>query len=765
MPAVLLVSPYVTPHIGGVETYVEQVAAQLVARGWRVAIATTGSRHRKRVLPVAETPIPVYEVDAGVRVSNTPVGWRWIADLRRVIEAEQPDLVNAHAPVPALADAAAIAAGALPFVLTYHTGPMRKRSRAVSAFLAGYERLVVTRTAQRSAVVICSSEYVRAHLAGLTPPARLEVVSPAVDVTRFVPPSSDRNRRGVLFAGSLERATTYKRLDLALQAIAALRDRGAPVMLTVVGEGNARRRYERLAESLGVTDLVHFTGALRGPDLVAAYQQARALVLPTDFDSYPTVVAEAMACATPVITTSVGWLPTVVRSGTNGMLVAPGDVPGLVAAISCVIDDPAGAERMGTQARQDAVEQMSATSMGDRVDAIFRRTIEQRPTVALVTPYYAPRTGGVEHYVQELAAHLRDSGRFRPLVVTSSGIGRKESDCVDGIDVVRLPTMLKLSNTPLGVRWPMQLRRVLREECAVLVNTHAPVPGLADAALLAAGRRPVVATYHSGSMKKGVPAIDTWLGLYERMVLPLEWRRAAAVVGVSPSSLVAQRRMDAYIISPGVHTDRFRPRPTDGAVAPRSGTRLPPLVYVGRIERSSSWKGIGVLLDAMAVLARSHPAARLELIGTGDAVPHWRRRVDELGLNDRVEFRGRLEGESLVAAYADALAVVLPSTTEAEAFGMTLIEAMACGVPAVGSRVGGIPYVIDDGITGLLVPPGDALALSAAVARLYDDPTLRVTLGRQARETVVDRNDWKLQLDRYLDLFDELLQSRPGPRH
>jgi glycosyltransferase involved in cell wall biosynthesis len=309
----------------------------------------------------------------------------------------------------------------------------------------------------------------------------------------------------------------------------------------------------------------------------------------------------------------------------------------------------------------------------------------------------------------------------------------------------------------------MQLRRVLREERAVLVNTHAPVPGLADAAMLAAGRRPVVATYHSGSMRKGVPAIDTWLGLYERAVLPLEWQRAAAVVGVSPSSLVARRRTDAYIISPGVHTDRFRPRPKDG-VASSASAKPPPLIYVGRIERSSSWKGIGVLLDAMALLARSHPAARLELIGTGDAVPHWRRRVDELGLNDRVVFRGRLEGESLVAAYADALAVVLPSTTEAEAFGMTLIEAMACGVPALGSRVGGIPYVIDHGVTGLLVPPGDAIALSAAAALLYDDPTLRATLGRQARETVVARNDWKLQLDRYLDLFDDLLQPMPGPR-
>ena len=131
------------------------------------------------------------------------------------------------------------------------------------------------------------------------------------------------------------------------------------------------------------------------------------------------------------------------------------------------------------------------------------------------------------------------------------------------------------------------------------------------------------------------------------------------------------------------------------------------MLYVGRIERSSAWKGLDVLLGAFAQIARAVPAARLELVGDGDAVDGLRRLAVGLGVQDRVDFRGALSGAELVAAYRRASVVALPSLTEAESFGMTLVEGMSCGRPVIGSRVGGIPGVVTDGHDGLLVPPGD----------------------------------------------------------
>ena len=94
-------------------------------------------------------------------------------------------------------------------------------------------------------------------------------------------------------------------------------------------------------------------------------------------------------------------------------------------------------------------------------------------------------------------------------------------------------------------------------------------------------------------------------------------------------------------------------------------------------------------------------------------------------------------------AYQEASVVVLPSLTEAESFGMTLVEAMACGRPVVGSRVGGIPGVVRDGVDGLLVPPGDAPALAEALRRLLTDEELGATMGAEGRRAAESTWDWR----------------------
>jgi glycosyltransferase involved in cell wall biosynthesis len=206
----------------------------------------------------------------------------------------------------------------------------------------------------------------------------------------------------------------------------------------------------------------------------------------------------------------------------------------------------------------------------------------------------------------------------------------------------------------------------------------------------------------------------------------------------------------AVPIPPGVDTGRFVP-PTVEPSGP------PVVLYVGRIARTSAWKGIGVLVRAMAEVRRRVPDARLELVGDGDAVADHRARADSLGLRDAVTFRGPLGGADLVSAYQGAAVVALPSLTAAESFGIVLIEAMACGRPVVGSAVGGIPGVIDDGVDGLLVPPGDPSALAATIAGLLTDPDRRQALGGKGRAKVEASYDWSTQTGRTLRLFADVL--------
>lgn len=374
-------------------------------------------------------------------------------------------------------------------------------------------------------------------------------------------------------------------------------------------------------------------------------------------------------------------------------------------------------------------------------------------TIAIVTPYYPPKIGGVEQYTARLASAVAADPGLRAVVITTRLDGglRTRVSTEDGIRVVRLGAWLKLSNTPLSPLWPLQLWRWLRRTGADVVNVHAPVPGLGDLAIALAGRRPTVLTYHAGSMHKGEPGsgpADRLIGLYEKAILPRVFARASRLVAVSPVSL-AEGHPHAVRITPGVDTDRFTPG-EPASLRPRT------IVYVGRMDRSSAWKGVDVLVLAFARFASDVPGARLRLVGDGDALPGLRALADELGVADRLETPGALSGAALTDAVRTATVLALPSLTEAESFGMALVEGMACATPVVGSDVGGIPHVVAHGETGLLVAPGDPDALAAACAKLLADGDLADRMGAEGRRVAEERYAWPRLTARYLELFRTL---------
>ena len=376
-------------------------------------------------------------------------------------------------------------------------------------------------------------------------------------------------------------------------------------------------------------------------------------------------------------------------------------------------------------------------------------------TVAVVAPYYPPKIGGVENYAARIAQAVAEDPELRPVVLTSrlSGL-RTRVSTEDGVTVIRLGTWLRLSNTPLSPLWPLQLRYWLRRTGAEVVNAHAPVPGLADLAVAVAGRRPTVLTYHAGSMLKGEPgsgAADRLIAAYERHLLPRVFARARTLVAVSPVSL-ASGRPNAVEITPGVDTERFTP-------GKPPSTRPRTVLYVGRMDRTSAWKGVDVLVRAFAELAgpdRDLSGLRLRLVGGGDALADHLALAGRLGVADLVQAPGELTGDDLVEAVRTAAVLVLPSRTEAESFGMTLIEAMACGTPVVGSDVGGIPQVVQDGENGLLVPPAEPAALAAAVRRLLTDGALADRMGEAGRRRAEERYAWPELMARYTRMFRTL---------
>ena len=350
--------------------------------------------------------------------------------------------------------------------------------------------------------------------------------------------------------------------------------------------------------------------------------------------------------------------------------------------------------------------------------------------VAVVSPRFPPDAGGVEEYAAWVAETLQRAGHRVTVITTGPGPASHH-----GIPVIRLGAWLTVSNTPLNPLWWWQLRRLLTRLDVDVVNAHAPVPGLADVAAFISPV-PVVLTYHAGSLVKGDNWVDPLLRAYERHVLPRVFARCRELIAVSPVSL-AHATGRAHVIPPGVDTDLFSP--TD---EPRTRTVL----YVGRVERTSRWKGLQVLVDSLTRLRELVPGVRLEIVGDGDDVVPLQKRAAELGVADLVDWRGRVDHDALPSYYRRAGVTVLPSLTESESFGMSLAEALACGCPVVGSAVGGIPFVVRDGDDGLLVPPGDPVALADALAAVLTDPP----------RPGPSRWDWKQQRDQTLRVITEV---------
>ena len=378
---------------------------------------------------------------------------------------------------------------------------------------------------------------------------------------------------------------------------------------------------------------------------------------------------------------------------------------------------------------------------------------EGKVRVALVAPRFPPDTGGLEGYVGWVAEMLQRSGRYDVTVITTGRSRSTRYESYRGIPVIRLGTWLTLSNTPVNPLWWVQVRRLLTRLDVDVVNAHAPVPGLADVAAFRSPV-PVVMTYHSGSLVKGGHRVDVLLRAYERHVLPRVFARCSQLIAVSPVS-EAYATGRAQVIPPGVDSSQFRaPATIEG--------RERRVLFVGRVERTSRWKGLQVLVEALVGLRESVPDVRLDVVGDGDDVAHLKSRAEELGVDDLIDWHGRVDHRELPRFYQRAGVTVLPSLTESESFGMTLVEAMACGCPVVGSDVGGIPFVIRDQVDGLLVPPGDATALSDALRDVLTDPLRAAELGAAGREAAQTRWDWSHQEASTIQVLEKA--ARPGRR-
>ncbi len=402
--------------------------------------------------------------------------------------------------------------------------------------------------------------------------------------------------------------------------------------------------------------------------------------------------------------------------------------------------------------------------------------------VLFLAESFHPVLGGGEAHLRRLGASLVASGDPATVVTRRSEPSWPVAEDVDGVRVRRVPPS---GPGRLGkyLMVPAALRALAREarHHEVLVVRGTRVLGLPA---LAAGRllglpvilQPEINGELDGSaFTWGKPWAGDGRGRLARALVRARnlWLRDAEAL-VAMSSRIRDEIRGAGVaaervvrIPHGVDTTRFRPATPEEAAALRARLSLPGgtlAVYTGRLLKG---KGLDVLLDALAVVAADDAGLQLVLVGSGEGQSlsieeTLRRRAGQKPLEGRVRFAGRVDAVEDYLRAADLF--VFPSLFEG--LGVSLVEAAACGLPAVGSRTGGIVDVIEDGRSGLLVRPGDAAGLATALRSLAADPLRRAELGRRARAVACERFDEAEALSRYRALFREVssrwLSSRPG---
>jgi rhamnosyl/mannosyltransferase len=334
--------------------------------------------------------------------------------------------------------------------------------------------------------------------------------------------------------------------------------------------------------------------------------------------------------------------------------------------------------------------------------------------------FYPPARGGMERMLGDLCDGTARDWDVRVVAANESRYTVEER-CGE-VTVVRAAAWGSAHSVPLCPSLPFHLWPS-RADCVVL---HEPNPVAGTALFLRTPARRLIIWHHSDLVR------PWWAPhTYGRIQRTL-YRRADCVIVSSPA-LAAGSRLVQYarrvaVIPFGVDIQQYRR--TDAARrarvdAIRTRHQGPLVLFVGRLVY---YKGVEVLLEAM-----TRCPGTLLIVGTGPLEAALRQSVARRGLEARVTFVGDVPDDDLPAYYQACDIFVLPSIARTEAFGIVQVEAMAAGVPVVSTNLPtGVPWVNQDGVSGLVVPPGDAGALGDAIGRLGRDPALRRRLGEGA---------------------------------
>lgn len=350
-----------------------------------------------------------------------------------------------------------------------------------------------------------------------------------------------------------------------------------------------------------------------------------------------------------------------------------------------------------------------------------------------------------------LTAIGHDRTRFEPLVAAGRA-GRWDDQGGDqatdqsrrrlesaGVRCLLIPTLTREVHPIKDLAALRALIQVLRREKPAIVHTHTSKAGvLGRIAAKIAGSPVLIHTPHGHVFYGHFGRPASWVFLQIERRLARITTHMIALTEAERQEHLARRvgRADGFAVVPsGIDLERFRCMVGLFGRRPQGITCPPDAVVVGSVGWLTEVKGHRFLIEALARLKPHHPRLHVVIVGSGRLREEYAALAERLGVGKAVHLIGERQDVPDCLAAMDFF--VLPSLNEG--MGRALVEAMAAGRPVVASKVGGVPAIVEDRRTGLLVPPGDPVALAAAIDALLRRPDLAKALGAAAGESIGSR--------------------------
>jgi glycosyltransferase involved in cell wall biosynthesis len=365
--------------------------------------------------------------------------------------------------------------------------------------------------------------------------------------------------------------------------------------------------------------------------------------------------------------------------------------------------------------------------------------------------------GGLENYMLTLCEHL-DREAFKVTIVCATEDKQEilQRTSAMNIQVHELETPSEDKQLFMYLKRLIALTCLLRREQVDVLHLHSmSYTGINAIIAAVLARVPVIIeTHHQGAIAE--PST-----IMEKIVLFLKRRFITKFIALYKAQAESLESigvpLDRVMVVPsGIDVPKFDldkatvvGASSDRAVVASSGTNTAPfdldkatvvhepsIFRLGMVTRIAEGKGHKELLSAVAELVKQYPQLRVTMIGDGPLRSAVEKQIRELGLENVIKLTGWVPNNHVPLLLRDTHAIVLPSYFWGEAFPVTLMEGMAMGLPAIGTRWAGIPDLIIDGETGLLIEPGNVLDLVRAIEQLIANPALAVAMGRRAKERV-----------------------------